>query len=179
MPETVPPPAEQLPASTHTSSRQSPLALKATKQIDRTWTDDEDGLANLALDNELFDIPLEDLRGAQARTKDDRFAIPFVLDYSASTRTTSYRRGEMLVALPAGTTPPDSSWIEIDPRMTLKRAFELYGEELLGFEKVVRRISLEILLVARQRREQVLRVLIRRPARPRWTPSSHDQHPEE
>jgi hypothetical protein len=166
MPETIGPPAQEVPAAERTSCHRSRAALNTTDQIERSWTDDEDGLARLALDNELIDIPLEDLRGAQARTKDDRFAIPFVLDYSASTRTTSYRRGEMLVALPSGTTPPDSSWVEIDPRMTLKRAFELYGEELLSFEKVVRRVSLEILLVVRQRREQVLRVLIRRPPRP-------------
>jgi hypothetical protein len=48
--------------------------------------------------------------------------------------------------------------------MSLKRAVELYGEDLLAFEKVVRRISIEMVVVTRQQREQVLRILIRRPA---------------
>lgn len=134
---------------------------------DRSWTDQNNDLANMTLENALADIPLEDLAGARATKTEDKFAIPLFFEYSAITRLTSYRRGDAVVQLPSGRAPPNSSWLEIDPRMSLRRALDLYGENLLAFEKLVRHISLEVLILpVRERHDQSLRVLVRRPATP-------------
>jgi hypothetical protein len=131
--------------------------------MQRGWTDSEDGLTSLTLESSVADIPFEELAGALTSQKENRLSIPLLFDYSDSSRRTSYRIGDAIGSLPNGRPPCGTSWIEIDPRMSLKRAFELYGEDLLAFEKIVRRISLEIVVLVRQRREQILRVLVRRP----------------
>jgi len=146
-------------------ANRSPIPARSTSP-EQSWTDRRDGLANLTIENELADIPLEDLAGALAIKTEDRLALPLIFDFSRTTRQTTYRRGEAIVELPSGRAPRDSCWVEIDPRMSLRRALDLYGEDLLAFEKVVRRITLEIIVLPiRQRQEQTLRVLIRRPAK--------------
>jgi len=148
------------------TSRPPLLSKSASRHFDQSWTDRQE-LSNLTLGSELADISLEELAGALATKTEDRLSFPLIFEYSATTRRTSYRRGEAMVELAGGRAPTDSSWVEIDPRMSLRRALDLYGQDLLAFEKVVRRISLEIVVLpVRQRHEQTLRVLIRRSAKP-------------
>jgi hypothetical protein len=145
----------------------SPLASKANQHVDQSWTDQKDELASLTLESALADISLEELAGAQAIKTEDKLAFPLIFEYSTTTRRTSYRRGEAAVQLPSGRAPSNSSWLEIDPRMSLRRALDLYGVNLLAFERLVRHTSLEILVLpVRERHDQTLRVLVRRPATP-------------
>jgi hypothetical protein len=138
-------------------------ATNGRQNRDHSWTDQEDELGNFALGTQLADVSLQEVAGALAKKTEESASIPLVFQYSASTRQTSYRRGEAIVQLADGKAPPESCWVEIDPRMSLRKALDLYGEDLLAFEKVVRRITLEVLVLpVRQRHEQTLRVLIRR-----------------
>jgi hypothetical protein len=144
-----------------------------SRNTDESWTDRRDELTSLALANDLVDLSLEELAGALATKTEDRLSLPLIFEYSASTRRTSYRRGEAVIDLSSGRAPADSAWLEIDPRMSLRRAIDLYGADLLAFEKVVQRISLEIIVPVRQRHQQSLRVLVRRRAATSWTGGEH------
>ena len=147
------------------TSRPPAVVNNASRHLDESWIDPQDDLPSFTFENQLADIPLEDLAGALTIKKDDRLSFPLLFAYSASTRRTSYRRGDAIADLPSGRMPRGSAWLEIDPRMSVRRAIDLYGQDLLAFEKVVRHVSLEIVVLpVRERREQMLRVLIRRPA---------------
>jgi len=136
-----------------------------SKNPDQSWTDRHDELASLAFTDDLGEVSLEELAGAIATKTEDRLSLSLIFDWSKTTKRTSYRRGEAVGDIPNGRAPPDSSWVEINPRMSLRRAIDLYGRDLLAFEKVVEHTVLEIVVLPiRQRRQQMLRVLVRRSA---------------
>ena len=131
-------------------------------KVENGWTDRSNDLVELLDGVDTSDAAIEDLVGAQAIKEDDKIAMPAVFEYSHKTRRTSYRRGQMIVDdVPV----EDGAWIEVDPRMTLKRAFQLYGvDNVYAYEKIVVETKLEIVVMpVREKKKQSLRILVRRP----------------
>jgi hypothetical protein len=83
---------------------------------------------------DVNDTPLDELIGAQTVKSDDKIAVPLVFEYSSTTRRTTYRKG---TEIGHNTAPADTIWVDIDPRLSLRRALEIYGpQNLYAYDKL-------------------------------------------
>jgi len=110
---------------------------------------------------DIGETSINELLGAHSIRRNDTVALPMIFEYSHSQKRTRYQRA----ANDGESTLAEGTWIEIDPRMTLKRALETYGEaNLFAYDKVVEVSSLEIVVLpVRKRTIESLRILVRKP----------------
>lgn len=108
------------------------------------------------------DITLEEMIGAQVLKRTDSLQIPMIASYVDNIRQTTYRKAEGMALASAEQTPAGSMWIDVDPRISLRKAFSLYGDRLLAFEKTQRETTLDLLVLPfRKKSELKLRILVR------------------
>ena len=63
-----------------------------------------------------------------------------------------------------GVVPSDGMWIEIDLRTGLKKALEIYADDLLAYEKVYRVTTLNVTgMNIRKKVDLTIRILVRKP----------------
>ena len=82
------------------------------------------------------EAPIQGMVGALSEKSDDTLAFPLVFEYSCSKRRITYRKS---ADSERNGGSADGTWIDIDPRMSLKRAIELYGaNNLYAYERIRR-----------------------------------------
>lgn len=108
------------------------------------------------------DITLEEMIGGQVLKKTDSLQIPMIASYVDNVRQTTYRKAEGMAISSVNPLPPGSMWIDVDQRISLRKALSLYGDRLLAFEKTQRETTLDILVLPfRKKSELTLRILVR------------------
>ena len=127
-----------------------------------SWTEaPTDTLADFVVAASSEDQSLETFVGAQTGRWNETISIPLIVQFCHVRKQTNYRRGAALTSDRAD----DAIWIEVDPRMTLKRALELFGtDNLVAYEKTVDTTTLEILVLPVVKRDtHRLRILVHKP----------------
>ena len=141
--------------------------VNATKVEDRgkvleLWPEKADSLTEFIDRLGPHDISLEEMIGGQVLKKTDSLQVPLIASYIDSVRQTTYRKAEGMTIASTRQAPTDTTWIDVDPRMSLRKALSLYGDRLLAFEKTHRESSLEILVLPfRKKSELSLRILVK------------------
>jgi hypothetical protein len=147
---------------------------RAARQAHQTWLEKHmtDDTAITAIDDQMLDIvhdyddadtPIIDLVGADVSRKVNALSIPLLGLIETKTRTVRYRQAEGLKA-PGGQLPRGSRWMVADPRVTLRRAIELFRDDLLYFHSTDHSTRFEFLILpVRESRHQSVRLLVRKP----------------